>query len=103
VLLCFKPGDSIAKSFAAAARARSFPLQIVDLCDEANVRNAYGADYALVRPDGHVAWRGDGQPDSVGHVIDVVRGFSPARSEVRSAEADHSVIAEHAITAGSAH
>jgi FAD binding domain len=103
VLLCFKPGGSIARDFAAAARARGFPLQIVDLCDETDVAAAYGANYALVRPDGHVAWRGDSQPDSAGHVIDVVRGASPARSGARSAEADRSAIAEHAITAGSAH
>jgi hypothetical protein len=27
-----------------------------------------------VRPDGHVAWRGDAQPDDPMRVIDIVRG-----------------------------
>ena len=103
VLLCFEPGGAVAQDFAAAARTRGFPLRIVDLSDEANVRQAYGAAYVLVRPDGHVAWRGDGQADNIGRIIDVVRGCSPARSEARTAEADHSATAEHAITAGSAH
>ncbi|MGZ3283669.1 MAG: aromatic-ring hydroxylase C-terminal domain-containing protein [Xanthobacteraceae bacterium] len=28
----------------------------------------------LVRPDGHVAWRGDGMPDDPFAVVDRVRG-----------------------------
>ena len=28
----------------------------------------------LVRPDGHVAWRGDTDPENAGAVIDTVRG-----------------------------
>ena len=35
-----------------------------------------GADLVLVRPDGHVAWRGDALPDAAGSgaLLDVVRG-----------------------------
>ena len=29
----------------------------------------------LVRPDGHVAWRGDRMPDDPLRIIDVVRGM----------------------------
>ncbi len=32
----------------------------------------------LVRPDGHVAWRGDRMPDDPLRVIDVVRGAAQA-------------------------
>jgi hypothetical protein len=28
----------------------------------------------LVRPDGHVAWRSDREPDDAGALIDLVRG-----------------------------
>ena len=28
----------------------------------------------LVRPDGHVAWRGDGFPPDLGDLVDTVRG-----------------------------
>jgi len=102
VLLCFAPGDFVGRSLAEAARGRSFPLQIVDLSDEAEIHELYGANYVLVRPDGHVAWRGNAQPESAGHVIDVVRGFATEHARARLGEADHPVAKEHAIPAGSA-
>jgi hypothetical protein len=51
-------------------------LQLVDLGDENGVHELYGANYVLVRPDGHVAWRGDAPPANAGHVLDVVRGVT---------------------------
>ena len=45
------------KAFAAEAAARSLPLAIIHLADPA-VRELYGADNVLIRPDEHVAWRG---------------------------------------------
>jgi 2-polyprenyl-6-methoxyphenol hydroxylase-like FAD-dependent oxidoreductase len=102
VLLCFAPGGFVGRSFAEAARGRSFPLQIVDLSDEAEIHELYGANYVLVRPDGHVAWRGNAQPESAGHVIDVVRGFATEHARARPGEADHAVVKEHVIPAGSA-
>jgi hypothetical protein len=38
------------------------------------VREVYQRDFVLVRPDGHVAWRGDELPASAGEIIDQVRG-----------------------------
>jgi hypothetical protein len=38
------------------------------------VRKAYARNYALVRPDGHVAWRGDAIPTDVDSLLDVVTG-----------------------------
>jgi 2-polyprenyl-6-methoxyphenol hydroxylase-like FAD-dependent oxidoreductase len=102
VLLCFAPGGAVGRGFAEAARGRDFPLQIVDLCGEATIRDLYGANYILVRPDGHVAWRGDAEPANHGHVLDVVRGFVPARSGARAAETDHPVTRPHAVPAASA-
>jgi len=102
VLLCFAPGGFVGRSLAEAARGRSFPLQIVDLSDEAKIHELYGANYVLVRPDGHVVWRGNAQPESAGHVIDVVRGFATEHARARLGEADHPVVKEHAIPAGSA-
>ena len=58
-----------------AARARRVPVEVVDIGDAA-VRALYRADLVLVRPDGHVAWRGDALPDAAGSgaLLDVVRG-----------------------------
>ena len=56
----------------AAARRVGLPLAVERLADPA-VRTVYGAPLVLVRPDGHVAWRGADFPD-VARLIDVVRG-----------------------------
>jgi hypothetical protein len=57
----------------AAATERGLPLTVVDV-DEPAVSDAYGMSLILVRPDGHVAWRGDGLPDDPLALIDRVRG-----------------------------
>lgn len=58
---------------SAAAAGRRVPLAILDL-PGAEARDLYAADLVLVRPDQHVAWRGDKLPaDSLG-LIDRVRG-----------------------------
>jgi hypothetical protein len=61
---------------AHAAAARGMPLRIVR-CDEPEVAQAYARRLVLVRPDGHVAWRGDAPPDDAGKLIDCVRGAAP--------------------------
>jgi 2-polyprenyl-6-methoxyphenol hydroxylase-like FAD-dependent oxidoreductase len=102
VLLCFAPAGPAGVSFAAEARRRGFPLLVIDLSVEAGIHQLYGANYVLVRPDGHVAWRGNAQPESVGHVIDVVRGVAAGRAEACLAGANHHAVKENAIPAGSA-
>ncbi|MFM9971492.1 MAG: FAD-dependent monooxygenase [Burkholderiales bacterium] len=57
----------------AAALKRRLPLQVVDL-DEAPMRRVYETGLVLVRPDGHVAWRGDSLPPDAMSIIDRVRG-----------------------------
>jgi len=49
------------------------PLTVVDIRD-AHVRSIYERDFVLVRPDQHVAWRGDEMPSDALAVIDQVRG-----------------------------
>jgi len=44
---------------AAPALDASIPLKVVK---QPGLRELYGARYALVRPDQHVAWRGDEPP-----------------------------------------
>jgi 2-polyprenyl-6-methoxyphenol hydroxylase-like FAD-dependent oxidoreductase len=62
-----------ATAFERAAAARRVPLTIATVAGS-RVRELYGAPLALVRPDGHVAWRGATVPADPMAVIDTVRG-----------------------------
>ena len=41
----------------------NIPFTTVDIQDQ-EVRDSYGHDLVLIRPDQHIAWRGNGLPDS---------------------------------------
>ena len=72
VLLDFgAPAD--ADRFALAARECRMPLAIERLAQPAIV-DLYEHRLVLVRPDGHVAWRGDHAPGDPRTIIDRVRG-----------------------------
>ena len=49
------------------------PLQVRALQEPA-VRSLYPHALVLVRPDGHVAWRGDEAPSDALAIVDCVRG-----------------------------
>jgi 2-polyprenyl-6-methoxyphenol hydroxylase-like FAD-dependent oxidoreductase len=72
VLLCFADARDRAAPLLRAAEARGVPLRAVAI-DDPTVAALYGAALVLVRPDAHVAWRGDNTaaPDAI---IDRVRG-----------------------------
>ena len=73
VLLRFLGAPPDVSGLVAAAALRGVPLKVVDL-SHAAAAEAYEKRLVLVRPDGHVAWRADAQPDDPLHVIDIVRG-----------------------------
>jgi 2-polyprenyl-6-methoxyphenol hydroxylase-like FAD-dependent oxidoreductase len=54
-------GDCDAAPLAAAFRALGAPLKVLHL-DERRVRDVYGAAVFLLRPDLHIAWRGNTAP-----------------------------------------
>jgi 2-polyprenyl-6-methoxyphenol hydroxylase-like FAD-dependent oxidoreductase len=56
-----------------AFSALGAPFAVLDI-DSANVREAYGFDYLLVRPDLHVVWRGHALPDDADKIARVVTG-----------------------------
>jgi hypothetical protein len=61
-----------AAPLVAAAERRGMPLDVIHL-DEPEVADLYQRRLALVRPDGHVAWRGDEAGDALA-IVDTVRG-----------------------------
>jgi len=71
-LLCLGQDAPDAGPLEAAAKRVSMPLAVHRLA-EPDVREVYAAPLVLVRPDGHVAWRGAAFPDPA-RLIDCVRG-----------------------------
>ena len=65
------------------ARERGVPLDVVAVASP-DVRRLYARGLVLVRPDGHVAWRGDAEPADAYAVIDTVRGAKPLAEGARS-------------------
>lgn len=65
-----------------AARRRGVPLDVLDVPDVADVAALEATPYrhrlALLRPDQHVAWRGDRVPANALHLIDHLRGARAA-------------------------
>ncbi|MEU7524289.1 FAD-dependent monooxygenase [Saccharothrix sp. NPDC042600] len=74
-LLCF-PGAYQTGPVERAFAHRRVPLEVVDCADPA-VARLYERRYVLVRPDGHVAWRGDDAPTRPAALADAVRGARP--------------------------
>jgi 2-polyprenyl-6-methoxyphenol hydroxylase-like FAD-dependent oxidoreductase len=74
VLLCFAASDRV-DAFTTAFGSRGIPFSAVEL-DAPEVAEAYERPFVLVRPDGHVAWRGHALPDPAlaGEIADRVRG-----------------------------
>jgi hypothetical protein len=64
------PGDH---GIVEAAKARGVPIK-VETIDNPEAAAIYETRLVLVRPDGHVAWRGNDAPDDPLAVIDRIRG-----------------------------
>ncbi|WP_332452201.1 FAD-dependent monooxygenase [Burkholderia ubonensis] len=66
------PDDGVAR-LVDAARARAIPLSIVEITSDA-APSLYERRLVLIRPDQHVAWRGDLVPRRAGELLDRVTG-----------------------------
>jgi hypothetical protein len=71
VLLKF--GDARTTALEKLATTCGMPLTVAAL-DEPDAAALYARRLVLVRPDGHVAWRGDELPEDTGALLDRVRG-----------------------------
>jgi len=70
-----------------AARQRGVPL-VRHRIEDRDAQALYGQALVLVRPDGHVAWRGDALPEDCMGLIDTVRGAGP-RVAARRSSSNH--------------
>ncbi|HEX4329597.1 MAG TPA: FAD-dependent monooxygenase [Burkholderiales bacterium] len=68
--------DSAAGAWEAAAARLGLPLTVLHL-DNGFARALYGAKLALIRPDHHIAWRGNGHSDPEA-VLRMASGGSPS-------------------------
>jgi 2-polyprenyl-6-methoxyphenol hydroxylase-like FAD-dependent oxidoreductase len=67
-LLRLGPKPPPATSLSAVAHERGLPLDVLDVADP-SIRELYGADLVLVRPDQHIAWRSNASPADAGAVL----------------------------------
>jgi 2-polyprenyl-6-methoxyphenol hydroxylase-like FAD-dependent oxidoreductase len=73
-LLRFDPNVSISGLLNAATRG-GVPIAVLDI-EAADARTLYGRNLVLVRPDQHVAWRGNAEPQTCMELINRLRGGS---------------------------
>ena len=73
VLLRLSSSSLDVSALMKAANQRRVPIMVIDL-DEAAVNEVYEKKLVLVRPDGHVAWRGDALPADPLALVDTIRG-----------------------------
>ncbi|MFI6094215.1 FAD-dependent monooxygenase [Lentzea sp. NPDC051213] len=72
VLLQFGADEGLPR-FVKAFADRDVPLSVCP-SDNDELAKLYERAFVLVRPDGHVAWRGDELPDDPAALVDTVRG-----------------------------
>jgi 2-polyprenyl-6-methoxyphenol hydroxylase-like FAD-dependent oxidoreductase len=82
-LLRLGPNAADAEPFRQAAAGRGLDLRVVRLPDAA-LREMYGRDLALIRPDHIVAWRGDAATDARA-VLAQSTGLAPAEASLNPA------------------
>jgi 2-polyprenyl-6-methoxyphenol hydroxylase-like FAD-dependent oxidoreductase len=83
VLLVFDGESSDAAPLRDTARRMGVPLQTISIAEPA-ARSVYEKRYVLVRPDGHVAWRGDAMPGNADAILATVSGQSRTINETIS-------------------
>ncbi|HSW18189.1 MAG TPA: FAD-dependent monooxygenase [Ramlibacter sp.] len=81
-----KTGAADPAPLLKAAAARGVPLTVVDWSGNEEARVAYERALVLVRPDGHVGWRGDKAPDDADAVFAAVTGHAGAGQAAKPAK-----------------
>jgi hypothetical protein len=73
-LLSLAGNTTANEEFRKAFATLGCPIEIVDLSSSSHPREIYGADLLLLRPDLHVAWRGNNLPDDLAPLVQRVTG-----------------------------
>jgi hypothetical protein len=73
VLLRLGADPTDVSAFESAANSRKLPFKSMVVAGS-GAWELYARRLVLIRPDGHVAWRGDQMPPTPGDVLDRVRG-----------------------------
>ena len=73
-LLCLGPNPPEIKTFKLAASKFNVPLRMVSIKDEA-IYDLYDAPMCLIRPDQHIAWRGNKLPEEPALILRKVIGY----------------------------
>jgi hypothetical protein len=74
-LLLDLKGDCDTAPLQAAFAAIGAPLKVLHL-NEPRVRDVYGASVFLLRPDLHIAWRGDTAPSNPEALVAMATGWA---------------------------
>ena len=74
--------DVAVDGLVAAAKRRGVPFNVLHI-DDAEAAALYAKKLVLVRPDRHVAWRADVEPDDPLALIDLIRGVPALVSRER--------------------
>jgi 2-polyprenyl-6-methoxyphenol hydroxylase-like FAD-dependent oxidoreductase len=65
-----------------AAAGSGVPLAVIDI-DRSNATARFPENLLIVRPDSHIAWRGDAAPSEAGRLIDRLRGAASGAAASR--------------------
>ena len=73
-LITCAPCTAGLEKLGEAFRSFRCPFQVMDVSDVTHAREIYARDYVLLRPDLHVAWRGNSAPVDSARLAAVVTG-----------------------------
>lgn len=73
-LLGLRRSKRDASTLQTAAARRHIPLTVLSI-DASEARDLYERDFALIRPDQHVAWRGNSLPNDCDHLLATISGW----------------------------
>jgi hypothetical protein len=76
VMLSFAGSEAAAAPILSAAAARGAPMRLVSI-DQPEIAALYERDLVLVRPDGHVCWRGQTTPSDPDALVATITGHDP--------------------------